>query len=70
MKVGLQTPRKQQKLRKNILQNFISSRDEPVKSTKQCRDENVQEDYPTTDNGRREGQEDYPTSAAYTADIG
>ena len=70
MKVGLQTPRKQQKLRKNILQNFISSRDEPVKSTKQCRDENVQEDYPTTDNGRRERQEDYPTSAAYTADIG
>ena len=48
MAVGLEIPPKEHKLRGNHLQNFISSRDGPVKVQKQGREvENMQEDYPT-----------------------
>ena len=34
---------------RNFLQNFTLSKDGPIKSTEQDRDENTQEDYPTTE---------------------
>ena len=49
-------PQNNKNQRKWFLQNFISSRDGPEKLQKQGRDESM--------------QEDFPTSVAYTANIG
>ena len=44
--------------REKVPQNLISSRDRPVKVQKQGRDENMQEDHLTTNDGGKERQAD------------
>ena len=58
--LGLNLPTQKQQKRKTFLLKFISSRDGPVKGMENGRDENMQEDYRTTEHWWKRKQEDYP----------
>ena len=69
-KLVYKTPKKKAESReKNYLRNFISSKDEPVKKyTNKAEMKTRRKTTLLRNDGRKERQENYPTSAAYRED--